>query len=81
MVANVVRGNCKFAVSFVGWHSRAINAGAKTGCGDGVKPREEICELRGVHAAAFFLVEEDHRAGRESFPLCPSGGGMSVRGT
>jgi hypothetical protein len=68
-------------VSFAGRHSGAINAGAKTGCGDGVKPGEQIRELGGVHAAALFLVKEDHSAGRESFPLRPGGCGVTVTDT
>ena len=78
MVANVLGGGDGVAVTFVDRLAAGVDAGSVTGAGNGLGPCKQVSGLFGKEAATFFLIEKEHRAGREMLALSRRDGGVSI---
>ena len=78
VLANVFGSDNSYACAFFGGDAGAVDAGTKTGRVNPVHPGMNIGSLFRQHAAAFFLIQKDHRTGGKTLALRCGNGGLAV---
>ena len=78
VLANIFRGDNRYAGALFGRYAGAVDAGPKSGYVDPVHPGVDVSFLFWQHAAAFFLIQKNNRAGGKALALRCGNGCLAV---